>query len=739
VTAINGDLWWLLFLALAPLLIHLLIRQRMPQVRWAAMSLLLRALRKNRKKLLLETVLLLLVRTAIVLAAVLMVLRPVRESAWSWGETDIDRQRTASVIVLDDSASMASSDGVRSRLDRAVSRLEEYLEELPPSSEVAVVLAARPPIPLIPRPTRDLDRVRRALRSAAARDSRDAMADALALAGSRLESSTAPNREIVAVTDAQLSRWREPDARLRSALAAASRSGTLFLLMVPETPPANVAVRELSLAGGPEGSIPSLASTLWPTKFSARLAAVRHSEPVATAVELFVDGKKVARRRLSLAPGSEEVATFAYSFRSPGEHTATVRCGPDLFERDNARRAVVEVRERVKALLVDGRAAEEEFASASGFLRLALWPEDPGRPEDVSLFDTRVISAGALESIDVAEHPLILLADVPALPAAALARIKSAVRAGAGLLVIAGEQVTGANLAAMFADGGRGPLPVGLAPPIDIPAEAPPVGLVLNEPLAPALAAFEDPTLLAALSRVGWRTARPVAATRGDSAQTWARFTRGGAALVAATYGRGRAIYFGGTADRRGGDFPLSPAFVPFFQQLAFFLLRSPGAIPAEAGEALEWTAPAERSTLIHPDGRREAAVDLAAGEEGSPTDRILLEAASRAGIYTLEHGSQQGVQVRSRRAVNAAPGESLLEMAPANVVRQSAEPGLARVVEAGEPLAPALRAARGRAELWPLLLAALVVLLAVELFLVRWFAPRTVDAGAVLSEATRL
>ena len=53
--------------------------------------------------------------------------------------------------------------------------------------------------------------------------------------------------------------------------------------------------------------------------------------------------------------------------------------------------------------------------------------------------------------------------------------LKDAVGKGAGLLVIAGEQVTGANLGAMFDDGGGGPLPIELAAPIDLPADAVPL------------------------------------------------------------------------------------------------------------------------------------------------------------------------------------------------------------------------------------------------------------------------
>lgn len=735
---LNSDLLWLLPLVAVPVLIHILIRQRLPRVRWAAMTFLMRALRKNRRRLLLETILLLIVRTAIVAAVVFVVLRPVAHAGWQW--LSGQRQRTVTVIVLDDSASMAASDGVQTRLNRAVSRIEQYLDELPAGSDVALMLAATPPTDVIRQPTRDFGYVRQVLSKLTARDSAAAIEDSLIRAAERLKSESTPNREIVLVTDMQAAAWRDDDAKRRQAFAQAREVAELFVMTVPETPAADVAVTDLTIAGGPEAMIPGLAGSLWPTAISVKLTSLNQKEAVQTAVDLLVDGRKVTRKQVSVPPDQELVANFEHRFTSPGEHTIAARCDSDLYERNNQRCMVVKVRERINVLLVDGRPNPDPTLSAGGFLQVALWPTDPQEPESVPLFDIRSVSTGGLEALQIGSFALIILADVPALPTTALGQIKTAVRDGAGLLIIAGAQVNAANLAAMFSEGGSGLLPVQLASPIDLAPTDQPIGLVLTEPLVPALAGFDDPTLARSLSTAGLRTVRPVTAMQGGNVQTWARFTRGGAALVANTYGRGRVVYFGAPADRNGGEFPLSPAFVPFFQQLAFHLTFGQDTLQVDAGRALEWhLATAGEASLTYPDGTSTPADAMSGEDTATGQRRVVLPSAERAGVYTLSFADSSGTPRQMRKAVNPPSIEFDPAMLDAGAWRDKRLLNEARVIRPDEPMRAALQAAKREAELSTTGVVVLLALLATEFLLVRLFAPRQVDAEAMLKRAMRL
>src|SRR5512136_1800652 len=101
-----GAPWWLLgvLAGAAPIIIHLLNRQRFKRVTWAAMDWLLKALERNRRRMRVENLLLLIVRVAIVVLVALALAKPILEAgpaaALAGGS------RVCRVFVVDNSYSM---------------------------------------------------------------------------------------------------------------------------------------------------------------------------------------------------------------------------------------------------------------------------------------------------------------------------------------------------------------------------------------------------------------------------------------------------------------------------------------------------------------------------------------------------------------------------------------------------------------------------------------------------------
>ena len=85
----------------APVIIHLINRMRYRRIRWAAMEFLLKSQKRNRRWLIIEQLLLLLLRCALVLLAGFLVSRFVGCSA-----TGLGAQTTTHLVVLDDTLSM---------------------------------------------------------------------------------------------------------------------------------------------------------------------------------------------------------------------------------------------------------------------------------------------------------------------------------------------------------------------------------------------------------------------------------------------------------------------------------------------------------------------------------------------------------------------------------------------------------------------------------------------------------
>lgn len=182
-----------------PILIHLLLRRRRPPVAWAAMELLLEAYRRQRRRMRLEQFLLLACRCLLFGLAGLALARPVLESTGLLGAGG----RRAVVVLIDDGATTRALDpslpgGDRVVFDRLKREAAALVRGLAPGDEVSVVLAARPPRPLVAPPSTDRESVARAVEQLEPRWSRTELSEAVALARSVAASAETPER-LVAV------------------------------------------------------------------------------------------------------------------------------------------------------------------------------------------------------------------------------------------------------------------------------------------------------------------------------------------------------------------------------------------------------------------------------------------------------------------------------------------------------------------------------------------------------------
>src|ERR1700680_220658 len=88
----------------APIIIHLINRMRFKRIRWAAMEFLLKAQKRNRRRLIIEQLLLLLLRCLLVALVALLVSRLVERNTLAGGE---DTRDFTHIVLIDDSLSMS--------------------------------------------------------------------------------------------------------------------------------------------------------------------------------------------------------------------------------------------------------------------------------------------------------------------------------------------------------------------------------------------------------------------------------------------------------------------------------------------------------------------------------------------------------------------------------------------------------------------------------------------------------
>src|SRR3954447_7672634 len=136
-----------LLLASIPIIIHILNRRRFKIVDWAAMTFLLQAMKKNRRRLRFEQWLLLAVRCLVLALLGLALARPLGCEDTSLASM-AGRRSGLHVIVIDNSYSMAyeaDRPDAKTHLDQAKLLAKQLVARLSAGGEsVAIITAARP-------------------------------------------------------------------------------------------------------------------------------------------------------------------------------------------------------------------------------------------------------------------------------------------------------------------------------------------------------------------------------------------------------------------------------------------------------------------------------------------------------------------------------------------------------------------------------------------------------------------
>src|SRR2546423_1388474 len=138
-------LFALLALASGPIIIHLLNRRRFQTVEWAPMKYLKLTIKTNRRRLRIEQLLLLALRTLIIVVLILAVARPVlTEAGGLGGWLKSKRGRVSRLMVIDDSLSMGYIAERRSAFDLARDVASELVKAAGSQDSLTVFTTSAP-------------------------------------------------------------------------------------------------------------------------------------------------------------------------------------------------------------------------------------------------------------------------------------------------------------------------------------------------------------------------------------------------------------------------------------------------------------------------------------------------------------------------------------------------------------------------------------------------------------------
>lgn len=647
---------WMLLWGLAaalPLILHYWSRRQRQETTWAAMEFVVAAVRKNARRLKLEQLLLLAVRTAILALFALALADPLLE-AWTGAAPAAARPAAHTILVIDASYSMDYRAERASAFELAKQQAADVVRAAAPGDSFSLVLLGDPPQAIIGRPSHDASLVLDELAGLELSHGGARLTPTLTLLRDLLESAgdsgeASPNvvRKVLIFTDLQGATWREVRTRAcRDALARLEKHAELSLIPLGDgsatDAPPNAAIVELS-------AVAPLAVVGQEVRFRAVVRNFAGGSG-SRQVEFFVDGKRQQAVPLELPLNGQKTAGFRHRFNSTGDHAVEARLSADRLPLDDRRFFSFSVRPAISVLCLEGE------PGAARYLALALAPDDsPNGAVQVS-----VRSEAALRQLRLDDFDCVFLCNPGRLSESEAESLGKYVCAGGALVLVLGDRATAASFNQRLAAGDLRVSPAEIVATSEL-------GEYRLDPLGyrhALTAPFRGHDAAGLLTTPVWKYHRLKPAAPSTSRVALA-FTNGDPAIVEERIGQGRSIVVATDFSDLSIDattsppttwsaWPAWPSFPPIVQEMLKLCLSSQGSKKNLAvGQPMRDERPnggVDSTTVTNPAGQTVRVT----AEDGAVAWRF--DQTLRQGMYELKHGDDSEIELF---AVNLDTGES--------------------------------------------------------------------------------
>lgn len=414
-TFLNSALLAALSLGLIPILIHLLNRQRFKQVDFPTLRFLQEMQRQKMRRVRVRQWILLALRTLAILALVFAMARPVLRSEAGLLGGDA---RASVVLVLDRSVSMRTEAPSGTRFRELQSRAQELIESLGSSDDIQIVWADPTPALFPDSPTQHHTLLREAIESAEPLESGGSLIEAVGAARSILGKSQNLLKEVYVLSDFSISAWPDqlPDA------AILPTDVKLYVVHVGNEEDQNVGVADASVTS-------RLIAPGRPIELSFTVANSGDGAATDRIVSAYLDGRRVAQTRLSLAAGESRTEQFRFVPEAAGDQAGYVRLeDTDALADDDLRRFVLRVPSRLNIAVVGADDAARRLTA------LALAPS--GSAE--AFIHAVEMTVEQFEGSDWSTFDAIFIVDAPALAGGFEERARAYLQTGRGMFIAGG-------------------------------------------------------------------------------------------------------------------------------------------------------------------------------------------------------------------------------------------------------------------------------------------------------------
>jgi Mg-chelatase subunit ChlD len=426
-----------ILLASIPIIIHFLNRRRFKTINWAAMEFLLRAMKKNQRRLKFEQWLLLAVRCLVLAFLGLALARPLGCNEGSLAALAGHRS-ALHVFIIDNSYSMAyqaDRPGARTHLDQAKKMASELIDRFSTGGEsVAIIVASNPASSIIATPSYDLNAAKSAIehisQSYRGTDIPGAIQKALDLAQAE---SKQPTKNLYLFTDGTRSAVSGSSAeslkRVSQEMARVYHT-TVFNLGRPSQSNSTIAVVRPT-------------SSVIAARMNVDIAATPRgygSTDESPLRWLLDDQPLPSSATIHPAADTADVILPQLALKSGGAHVITASLAAnDRLPLDDSRSRVIDVANELKVLLVEGERGVGPLGSSGAFIRVALAPPSATTPSYVA---PEVISDLELPNKLLTDYRAVILTNVAQLTTNEADLLASYVKDGGALMLFPGEAVS---------------------------------------------------------------------------------------------------------------------------------------------------------------------------------------------------------------------------------------------------------------------------------------------------------
>jgi len=666
---------WFLPLLSVPILIHLFEKKRAIVHAFAATEFVLKSIEKVKKKINLKSLLLLILRTAGILSIILIFAEWGRQSL---PVSEKKEQKKDIVVVLDASASMQWVNGQGDLFSQAKKDARNFIEHLPASNRVSVVVFAKQ-LQSTDRPLSiDREQVLKAIdQSKVTFEGTNPQVAFQAVQSILDKSKVEPTQSPVEVhvfSDWTSNPWKDAQNILMQAVKPKQVPLKLIAHEIKRDP----AVSEVALE-----NFQWSAADLPAQRFQVDIKNLMLRNAPASALTFAIRPlsqdapfTEIVRSENSLSPS--EVKTIPFDFRSRSSGVEMGRLAiteKDALSFNNELYFLVSSPKRAKILIVDGEKDLNPFLSETFFLNKAL---TEGAEAEARFFVVNTSSQEIGQHV-LSNYDVVVLANVNRLPQGKMIELRSFLESGGGVFVSLGDQINVEEFNKNF----RNIFPIALR---DVVAEEKGVGLRTLSFEKETQRIFGKSLSVSDLHLLEFVKIFKYFVFETQSFgkyKTLLSLSSGSPMLLWGNLGKGQFGIWASSLDREWNDFPVQTTFLPFMQTLLQSLSNSDALIDemdlvVGEGKSIQSVRDVKVLKIINSEGQE---VDKYSLDQVQGDGSVTLQSPTVPGVYWVNGIDQNGdVLTKTLLKVGVPPEENQADiLSTADLLEMTQEKAVVR------------------------------------------------------------